>query len=75
MRAYRSHVSGAVTREAGHRRDRNPDRSGVGVWLAALAALAALPALVTEVTASGFGTRTTLHQLATISPAGERESP
>lgn len=72
MRAYRSHVSGAVTWEAGHRRDRDPDRSVVGVWLAVLATL---PALVAEVTASGFGTRTTLHQLATISPAGERESP
>lgn len=43
--------------------------------MAALAALAALPALVTEVTASGFGTRTTLQRLATISPARERESP
>jgi hypothetical protein len=72
VRAYRSHVSGAVTWEAGHRRDRDPDHSVVGMWLAALAAL---PALVTKVTASGFGTRTTLYRLATISPARERESP
>jgi hypothetical protein len=72
VRAYRSHVSGAVTWEAGHRRDCDPDRIVVGVWLAALAALLAL---VAEVTASGFGTRTTLYRLATISPARERESP
>jgi hypothetical protein len=72
VRAYRSHVSGAVTWEAGDRRDRDPDRIVVDVWLAALAAL---PALVAEVTASGFGTRTTLYRLATISPARERESP
>jgi hypothetical protein len=72
VRAYRSHVSGAVTWEAGHRRDRDPDRSVVGV---SLAAVAALPALVAEVTATGFGTRTTLQRLATISPARERKSP
>ena len=61
----------------GHREKRTSDATatliaGVGVWLAALAAL---PALVAEVTASGFGTRTTLQRLATISPARERESP
>lgn len=49
VRAYRSHVSGAVSSEAEHRRDCDPDRSVVGVWLATLAAL---PALATEVPAS-----------------------